>query len=355
MSYNNSNDKCPVIIPSYEPDTMLNHLCASLKDAGIFNFIVIDDGSGQEYQPIFEMIEKNYHCKILRHAVNLGKGRALKNAFNYVLNECPNAIGVITADSDGQHTPDDIKRCMLCLCENPESLILGCRKFQGDHVPWRSRIGNKLTKNIFRYVCGIKISDTQTGLRGIPKSLMLDALTIKGERFDYETNMLLNAHDKCSFIEVPIETIYESKSNHKTHFEPLYDSFMIYSLIFFYLFSSILSVLIDFSIFSLSINTGGNIWIATMLGRLCSTIVNFTVNRSVVFKSKGSIFKQWGGYLALVCVSGIISALMVHGLSQIFGGKIIILKAIVEGSLFFFNYYVQRNIIFAKKRENKSL
>ena len=164
------NIDIPVIIPSYEPDQKLLDLCKSLYEAGIIQTIILDDGSGEAYREIFDQIAAVYGFTILRHAVNLGKGRALKNAFNYVLEFFPDAMGVITADSDGQHRPDDIKKCMRALINHPDSLVLGCRKFKGGgEIPWKSRIGNEITRWFFRYLCGINLSDTQTGLRGMPQ------------------------------------------------------------------------------------------------------------------------------------------------------------------------------------------
>lgn len=341
----------PVIIPSYEPDLSLLNLCDRLFNLGFRRVIVIDDGSDEEYKPIFENIESIYGFKILHHAINLGKGRALKDAFNFVLYQYPDVIGVITADSDGQHTPEDIRNCANNLINHPENLILGCRVFDGDHIPWKSKMGNSLTKVIFRYLCGIKLSDTQTGLRGIPRSLMYQCLIIKGERFDYETNVLLNANESYDFIEVPITTVYESKSDHKTHFDPFRDSIMIYRLIFSYILNSFLSVLIDFTIFSFITKAGANLWVATALGRVGSMLTNFSINHKIVFKSKGRIVRRFLRYLALVIISGTASALMIFGLSKIFREKTIVLKIVVEGILFFFNYYVQRSYVFSNRKE----
>lgn len=281
-------DKIFIIIPSYEPNECLLELCEKLFDNGFTKAIIVDDGSSDEYKKIFDQIESQYGFTVLRHAVNLGKGRALKDAFNYILNIYPNMIGVVTADSDGQHKPDDIKKCMDALLKHPKSFILGCREFQGEYVPWKSQMGNVITKMVFRHLCGINISDTQTGLRGIPREMVIRALTVKGERFDYETNLLLEVYGEFEFIEVPIETIYNSKTNHKTHFDPFRDSIMIYKVIVSYSLSSFLSVLIDFSVFSFMIRAGINVWLATALGRMGTTLINFSVNRNVVFRSKAS-------------------------------------------------------------------
>ena len=199
----------PIIIPSFEPDEKLLKLLQQLRDAGIVNIIVVDDGSGMQYTHFFDEAENKYGCQVLHHAVNQGKGRALKTAFDYCLRQLPNMTGVITADSDGQHTPECILDCVDALLEHTDSLILGCRCFEQEDVPVRSEFGNKCTRIVMKYLAGISISDTQTGLRGISTEFMKQLLFVKGERFEFETNMLLEAKNrKILFFEVPIKTIY---------------------------------------------------------------------------------------------------------------------------------------------------
>ena len=141
----------PVIIPSYEPDEKLPGLLADLRSGGFENLILVDDGSGEAYRHFFEQARREFGCRVLYHAVNQGKGRALKTAFNYVLHEFPDAAGCITADSDGQHSPECILACAERLLDCPGCLILGCRCFDRENVPARSEFGNKCTRVVMKY------------------------------------------------------------------------------------------------------------------------------------------------------------------------------------------------------------
>ena len=125
----------PVIIPSLEPDDRLTCLLRDMQKAGIRHILLVDDGSSESYRHYFDEAETK-GCTVLRHAVNLGKGRALKTAFNHCLNVWPDAPGAITADSDGQHSVPDILRFMQAMCEHPDSLLLGCRDFDDAGVPF---------------------------------------------------------------------------------------------------------------------------------------------------------------------------------------------------------------------------
>lgn len=344
--------KIPIIIPTYEPDKRLSALCQDLKSSGFQNVLIVDDGSGARYRKIFDEIEEEYHYMILRNAVNLGKGRALKLAFNHCLNEYGQSlIGVITADSDGQHKVEDIRRCMGELRVHSDSMILGCRDFSKPGIPWKSSFGNNLTKFSMHYLCGLKVTDTQTGLRGIPREFMKTILSTPGDRYDYETNVLLESKGEVSIIEVPIDTIYDSEENHQTHFDPFRDSLMIYKVILSYSLTSVLTTVVDFIVFAIANGVGASIAFSTALARLIAAVLNFSLNRNVVFKSKGNPRIQVIQYGLLVAFSGFISANLITLISHKVSIEIVGIKAVVETILFFFNYLVQRLFIFTNKHK----
>lgn len=344
-----SHSLLPIVIPAYEPEEGFVDFIEALAGSGD-QIIIVDDGSGKDYRDIFDKVEKNENVTVLRHAVNLGKGRSLKDAFNYVLDQYPYALGVITADADGQHLIDDIMKVSDSFRKNPDDLILGCRDFGRDGIPWRSRLGNMLTRKICSFLCGVHVSDTQTGLRGIPLEFLNILMHTPGERYEYETNMLLECDNGIRITEVPIHTVYDSQENHKTHFDPLRDSVTIYKVILSYSLSSVLATAIDFLIFSLATAFGNGIWFSTAVARTFAAFANFLLNRNVVFRSKGNGAGQFLQYALLVAVSGILSALAVGHLKKIIPVNIFIIKAIVETCLFFFNYYVQRSFIFVKRK-----
>ncbi len=339
----------PIIIPTYEPEEdFISHVSSLLEISN--PVVIVDDGSGENYREIFDKTERLTGVTILRHALNLGKGRALKDAFNYVLNEYPNVVGVVTVDSDGQHLIKDVKEVIAALSENSDGLILGCRDFSGEDIPWKSRFGNNLTRKVCAYLCGVNVSDTQTGLRGIPISFVRILMYTPGERYEYETNMLLECNNSIRIREVPITTVYDSREEHKTHFDPLRDSFTIYKVILVYSLSSVLATVIDFLVFSVATWLGYSIWFSTAFARVGAAFVNFLLNRNVVFKSKGNVGKQLLKYTILVFISGALSAFIISRLRMIISANLMVVKAIVETGLFFFNYYVQRTFIFVKRK-----
>ena len=245
-------DKVLVVIPALEPSPRFLELLKSLREylgkqenSNISaNILVVDDGSSAEYRHIFRQAQEMYNCTVLRHAVNFGKGRALKTAFNYYLNECNDFAGLVTADSDGQHAAGDIIKCINEL-SGCSSLILGCRDFSKKNVPVKNKIGNKITRNVFAFFCGIKVTDTLTGLRAIPAELVNEMIVIPGERFEYEMNMLIEcSNKKIKIKEVLIETIYP-ENNHSSHFNKVLDSIRVYKTFIKYIISALSSFLLD--------------------------------------------------------------------------------------------------------------
>lgn len=215
-----------VLIPAWQPTALLVPLIAELAAQGFGTQILVDDGSGEAAQSIFREIAARPNVEVLRHAVNLGKGRALKTGFGHLLNRHPECFGVVTADADGQHTPADIVRVAWALLAGGERPVLGSRGFEGA-VPLRSRLGNLLTRKIFRILTGTKLSDTQTGLRGLPRRLLPELLALDGERYEYEMTTLAHlCRSGQPPVEVPIATVY-TEDNRGSHFHPVWDSLRI--------------------------------------------------------------------------------------------------------------------------------
>lgn len=348
-----------MIIPSYEPDEKLITLLRDLRAAGICHVVVVDDGSGEAYASLFEQAAAMENCTVLYHAVNLGKGRALKTAFNYCLREFRETPGCVTADSDGQHRPKDIMACMRALCGHPESLILGCRNFDGQEVPKRSSFGNKCTRQVFRYLLGLSVTDTQTGLRAIPAFFMERLMQVKGERFEYETNMLIETKDlHIPIVEVPVETVY-IEGNRTSHFNPVRDSFRIYLVFGKFLFSSLSSSVLDLLLFQMFCamfrQTAGNLMgipyivAATVGARVISAVYNFMINYRVVFKSRAGVAAAVGRYSLLAVCQMACSAFLVNLLYGLIGGMEVVVKMPVDILLFFISFAIQREFVYRSK------
>ena len=343
-----------IIVPSYKPDREIMIEFIQKLKSKFKNIVAVDDGNGEEYAQFFEYL-KNEGVTVLKHHVNFGKGRGIKTAFNYVLNTYPNITGVVTADCDGQHYLEDIIKCAEKLKENPEKLVIGTRDFNEKQVPFRSRFGNKITRWVFSTFVGIKITDTQSGLRAFGKNAMKTFLKTSGEKYEYETNMLIDCKEKeIEIAEVPISTVY-IRNNSLSHFNPLKDSIRIYKLFAKYIIASVSSFLLDILLYAFlvsllpTVKWGGitEIVIATIIARLISSAYNFAINSKMVFKSKNnnSLIK----YLILCIVQMFISAFAVSELYMLLHINSTLIKVIVDTIIFIINFVIQREWVFKKK------
>lgn len=344
------------VVPSLNPDEKFLRVVEGLVEVGFESIILVDDGSREENKIWFERAMEYPQCTLLRHSKNLGKGRALKTAMNHFLNLNNGHVGIVTLDGDGQHAMPDVVNCAKALEEHPESLVMGVRCFKGDQVPFRSRFGNNFTCFVFRYLCGIPLTDTQTGLRGISAQYARYLLDVKGERFEFETNMLLETRRaEVKIHEVPIETVY-IEENKSSHFRAFRDGMAIYGLILKYLSSSILSFVLDWGLYTLLIWLLGtfaaglgsaSIYIATAGARIVSSLFNFAMNRTVVFRSRDGVGKTMLRYYILCACQLLCSAGLVHLLS-LTGCPSAVAKIPVDILLFCISFRIQRTWVFRK-------
>lgn len=350
-----------VVLPSLDPDEKFLRVVDELVTNGFETIIIVDDGSAEEKQRIFSSAERYPQCTVLHHGVNRGKGRALKTAFEYVLENCPDIEGVITIDGDGQHLTKDIIACGNVMLRERDKVVLGCRDFNSPNVPPRSVAGNKTTSFMFRLCYGIKLSDTQTGLRAIPRRYLERFCKIEGERFEYETNMLLNMRRMgIAFVEQPIETVYDSES-YSSHYNAVKDSWRIFKIMLKYLLSSAGSTIVDLLVFYLAMKLLGGYMGAyaalgsTVIARICSSLVNFNANNAIVFGNKGHYKRALLRYYCLAIPQMLVSAGAVTLLNTLFHNSAAFLstliKVCVDTGLFFLAYYIQREWVFSQRED----
>lgn len=210
-----------VVIPAYNPSPAMVRLTRHLIACG-HDVCIVDDGSSVGLEAFGEAREAG--ADVLFHGQNRGKGVALRTAFAHLVDTHFEGA-VVTADADGQHLVYDIIRVAQAVAGGPDNLVLGVRDI--DAMPGRSRLGNRLTERFLALRYGIHVSDTQTGLRGFWSGYLPHALTIPGDRYEYEVSALLGARDEFSgIVQVPIATVYDD-GNTTSHFSPIADSLRI--------------------------------------------------------------------------------------------------------------------------------
>jgi len=331
-----------VLIPAYKPDDKL--LALTEKLVPFVGILIVNDVSGSEFTFLFQKAQE-LGAVVLHHEKNFGKGAALKTGIRY-FSENETGTSVVTADADGQHSPQDILRVAEMMKASPETLVLGVRDIK--KMPPRSYLGNSITRFFFRLVTKLNISDTQTGLRGLPYSLFERLLCVEGNRYEYEMNMLLSLREwDVPFTEIPIETIYIDE-NERTHFHALRDGIRVFSRVLKYCASSLICAVLDFGLYAVFLLWFPAIY-AYIFARVVSAIANYQFKRRVMFRTKGSIHSAVGYFLLVLCAMAI-GSLSVHFLVQI-GFNKVLAKALVDSLLFICNYLMQKRVVSRKEKQ----
>lgn len=345
-----------VVIPSLDPDERLLTVIRGVQEKGFTDILLIDDGSAAENQHYFDTAESELQCTVLRHEKNLGKGCALKTAFQWLLENRSDLIGCVTIDGDNQHHKDDIAACTeRMLSDSTGAIVLGVRDFNAENIPPKSRFGNKCTSFVFRAFCGQRVTDTQTGLRVFPKCVLPDMLKIEGARFEYETNMLLCCKRfHIPLIEQTIRTIYID-DNKTTHFHPVKDSLRVYGIILKFFLSAVISFFADFTLFNIFnafFKHSGfqkHLFLAAVLARTLVSLFNFTFNRKNLFGQAHPAPVTVARYYILWAVQLMVSFALCALLSKPFGDSLLaqgIAKLIGDTALHFVSFRIRQEWVF---------
>lgn len=334
-----------ILIPAYEPSVRMLKLINQLKTICNYSVVIVDDGSGGAYSEILKLAGE-LGCTIVTHNKNQGKGQALKTGFQYIRDHFEKD-GVVCADCDGQHTPEDILRVAESIKVHQNCIVLGTRRFIGK-VPFKSRFGNSITRVVFSYASGVKIHDTQTGLRGFPPNMLAWLMEIPGQRFEYEMNMLLEAVPSgYDLYELDIDTVYLER-NKSSHFRPLQDSARVYLPIIKFSLSSLLSALLDFTLLFIIQLFTSSLFAAVLGARLCSAAFNYTSNRLYVFAGckRAAVKNSLPQYALLAVIVMLSNYGLIHVYNEIIHIPLFFSKILTEVSIFLFSFWSQRKFVF---------
>lgn len=346
--------KIIALIPAYEPEENMLDLLENIKKDTDMDIVVVNDGSSDACKDIFSKAKE--FAKVLEHEVNKGKGRALKTGLNYINDNYRGEYIVVTMDADGQHTIEDALKICDLVKKSPDILVLG-KRFFGEDVPLRSRFGNAMTRLVYKIATGVKVYDTQTGLRAFSYKLLPLMLEIKGERYEYEINVLMEcSKNNIEIKEIDIATIYIN-NNSGSHFNVFKDSYRIYKEIFKFCAASIICFLVDYAlyciglVFTVSLGKGLSTVVSNVFARIVSSVINFTLNKKVVFKRKGNTLKLAISYfmLALCILAG--NTIVLKMFVEVFNIDTKIAKLITELIFFIISWFIQKFLIFKKKEE----
>jgi len=204
-----------IVIPTYNNAKTLKSVVDKVLEQNC-PIIIVDDGSTDSTNQILASYG-NY--EIITHQINLGKGMALRNAFQKAVE-----LGyeyAITIDSDGQHSPRDIPKLIEMATLNYGSVVMGCRDMAQEGIPKKSSFGNNFSNFWFWVETGIRLSDTQTGFRAYPLAAIKE-IKWYTDRFEFEIEVIVRlAWNNIKFCEQAVEISYED--DRVSHFRTVKD------------------------------------------------------------------------------------------------------------------------------------
>lgn len=271
-----------VLIPAYEPDEQLVRLAKELHRHGL-QVLVVDDGSGKDYQDVFNRTAQ--YATVIALERNSGKGAALKAGMKHIRDRIPECEHFITCDADGQHRVEDVLRVREQL-QKGEKFVLTVRQWRKD-IPLRSKVGNNLSRFVYALLANRYLSDNQSGLRGFNRVHIHWLLQVAPNKYDYEMNVLYYAAKKnIRIATLPIEAIYIG-NNESSHFNPVQDTLRIYKSLFALAGGSFIGFLVsEVMVLAVSLILGYHQLLLTMPAvAAVSYLVTVILNRTVYFRN----------------------------------------------------------------------
>lgn len=360
-----------VVIPAYRPDDQIFEIIEGLS-CGSNRFVVVDDGSGIGYASIFRRLEKEYSDRVtvIHNSLNRGKGHALKTAFGFIHDTAHETEGVLTIDADSLNRVGEALKLIDAFSSDPSAFYIGSCSFN-NKLPLRDRIGRTLSRSVFAVTTGIRVTDTESGLRAFSVELIPDLLKIKGDRYDFEiAELLYAAKERIPIVEIPFETEYVP-GVHRKHFR-FRDSWLIYKMIFVFMLSSFSCFVIDYSLLLIlatvfkslpsAVETRAGEFrlplfgvlvdthlLALIIARGVSSFCNFVLNRQVVFKtgSKAAIIRFYIVIIGLLIANYGLLALVANPTQD--GLPLWIAQLVVQAVLYPLSFILQRKYVFREK------
>lgn len=215
-----------VVAPSYNNAGTLADVLTRIAAQGL-PILLVNDGCTDATDDVFEAWRRAHpraDVRIVRHRHNRGKAAALKTGFEAAIEA--GYTHALTIDTDGQHDPELIPRLLEAATRQPLSYVLGVRDDRHADYPARSRLGRRLSNLFIRLECGLRVADSQCGMRVYPLDL-IRAVPCRAGRFGYEAEMITRAAwSGCPIAEVPVNTRYLPPDQRVSHFNPWWDSFL---------------------------------------------------------------------------------------------------------------------------------
>lgn len=210
-----------LLVPTYNNAQTLGQVVSDLLALG-HPVMVVNDGATDSTAEVLKQFASDARVTVVTHEINKGKAAALKTGFSAALER--GFTHAATIDSDGQLAVSDLPNLLAASKESPESLVIGVRDDLAGDYPARSRTGRRVSNFFVQLECGLRVSDSQCGLRVYPLEWVTE-LKCPAERFGFETEIITRTGWAGGTVrEVPVSCKYLPEDKRVSHFRPWVDS-----------------------------------------------------------------------------------------------------------------------------------
>ena len=212
-----------VVAPTYNNRNTLEDIMARVRAQGL-PLIVVNDGSTDDTAVVLASPRwaNAPGVTVLTHPRNRGKAAALRTAFDAAA--AAGFTHAATIDTDGQLEPEQLPYVLSLAQSQPHALVIGKRDENSEGYPARNRLGRRLS-NLFVWMeSGVRVSDSQCGLRIYPLDFVRSCPCRSG-RYGFETEVITRAGwEGRPIVETPVRCRYFPKGKAVSHFRPWLDS-----------------------------------------------------------------------------------------------------------------------------------
>lgn len=201
-----------VVLPAYNEATRIRPVIKDIARKG-YNMVIVNDGSSDNTLEVIKQVKKEFPDKIhiFSLMINRGVGIATQTGFEAVLRFNPKYV--VSMDSDGQHSADDLDKIIKPLVMGEAEAVIGVRPFQD--MPKTRSFANSVMNFLTKIFYGVDVSDSQTGFRAITVDA-LDKISINATGYLISSEFIREVNDNdIPFAEVPIQTIYTPETQAK--------------------------------------------------------------------------------------------------------------------------------------------
>ena len=201
-----------VVLPAYNEATRIQPVIESIAEKG-YNMVVVNDGSSDNTLDVILESKRKYPDKIHVYSliINRGVGVATQTGFDAVLKYDPKYV--VSMDSDGQHSADDLDNVIMPLVTGEAQAVIGVRPLKD--MPFSRNFANAVMNFLTRIFYKVNVSDSQTGFRAITKDA-LKKININARGYLISSEFIREVNDNnIPFVEVPIQTIYTPETQAK--------------------------------------------------------------------------------------------------------------------------------------------